>query len=83
MDQKLRSSIIMISFKPSQMSCCMVGASATCTDDAALDPQFSWRLRSGNGRWCGGCAAAGAAAAARTGKLSLARWPRSSTAATS
>jgi hypothetical protein len=38
MDQKLRSSIIMISFKPSQMSCCVIGASATCTGDAALDP---------------------------------------------
>ena len=53
MDQKLPSSIITISFKPSQMSCslatvlipcCVVGACATCTGDAALDPQFSRRL---------------------------------------
>ena len=54
MDKKLPSSIIMISFSPSQMSCsfgagliipcCVVGACATCTGDAALDPQFSRRL---------------------------------------
>ena len=75
-DQKLPSSIIMISFNPSQMSCsfaadlvpcCQAGAGA---GDAAFDPQFSWRL-SGSGcggrRWCveaGAQEGAGAGAAA-------------------
>ena len=102
-DQKLPSSIIIISFNPSQMSCsfaadlalcCPAGAGATCTGDAALDPQFSWRL-SGSGcggrRWYvevgaqedAGAGAAAAAAAWAAGKLSLARWPRNSTAAMS
>ena len=63
-DQKLPSSIIMISFSPSQMSCsfgtglapcCPAAAAAartTCTGEDAFDPQVLCRLSgSGCGRW--------------------------------